>query len=422
MTARIASSVVAILVAVIVVGQTPPSAAATPAAPDGDPTTAVLGIEAIDAPDSVASDVTDALRQRVASSKGFQLVQGKDLMEIKLVFSCSDEAPACMTQAGKSLGVAKLIFGNITKSGSDYVLRLKLLDVGRGAMENATTDTFPVRGSDASTLRALAPHWLSKLTGKGGAAPAGGTLMISSNVSGATVALDGTAVGVTSQQPVSVSDVTPGKHEIIVQKAGYESRHQQFTMGTGQALPLNLPLAALPPGAPAPAEASGAALPPMKTSETPGDEAPPSGMARPGFWIALAFTAASLGAATYFGLQVKQINNDLDGYRRFPVGSGNCNSSPTGFCDSSGKSASSPSAADRGFISQKLDEGDRDRTYQIVSLCVGGAFALAGGFLYYKCYLDKEGGSGPRTADNHGLRIFPTGTASSGGIVAEFDF
>jgi hypothetical protein len=314
--------------------------------------------------------------------------------------------------------VAKLIFGNITKSGAEYIVRLKLLDVGRGAVENTTTEAFAVRNSDASTLRSLAPHWLSKLTGKGGAAPAGGTLMISSNVSGATVALDGAAVGVTSQQPLSVSDVAPGKHEIVVQKQGYESRRQQFTMGTGQALPLNLALAALPPGAPAPAasETSGAALPPPRSTDTPGDEAPPNGMARPGFWIALAFTAASLGAATYFGLQVKQINKDLDGFRRFPC------TSPTGWCDSANLPTSAPDPAKKGYVSQKLDEADRDRTYQIVSLCVGGAFALAGGFLYYKGYLDKEGGSGPRTADNHGLRIFPTGTASSGGIVAEFDF
>ena len=47
---------------------------------------------------------------------------------------------------------------------------------------------------------------------------------------------------------------------------------------------------------------------------------------------------------------------------------------------------------------------------------------VAGGYLLYKGYLDKEAGSGAKTADNHGLRVFPTANTSSGGIAAEFDF
>src|SRR5215471_16735391 len=97
---------------------------------EADAATAVLGLEALEgAPDTVATEITDALRQRVAGTKGYQLVQGKDLVEVKLVFSCADEAPACMAQAGKSMGAAKLIFGNVKKLGNDYVVSLKLLDV-----------------------------------------------------------------------------------------------------------------------------------------------------------------------------------------------------------------------------------------------------------------------------------------------------
>ena len=87
----------------------------------GERATAVLGIEPLEgAPDAVAAEITDALRQRVAATKGYQLLQGKDLVEVKLVFACPDEAPACMSQAGKSLGAAKLIFGNVKSAGSDF--------------------------------------------------------------------------------------------------------------------------------------------------------------------------------------------------------------------------------------------------------------------------------------------------------------
>src|SRR5882724_2822937 len=92
-----------------------------------DAATAVLGLEALEgAPDNVASEITDALRERVASSRGYQLVQGKDLVEVKLVFSCSDEGVACMSQAGKSMGATKLIFGNVKRAGADYQVTLKL--------------------------------------------------------------------------------------------------------------------------------------------------------------------------------------------------------------------------------------------------------------------------------------------------------
>src|SRR3954462_15536027 len=97
---------------------------------------AVLGIEASEAPDSLATSLSDALRQRVSASKGFRLVPGRDLVEVKLVFSCPDEAPSCMAQAGKSLGASKLIFGSVKKSvGDSYLVTLKLLDTNRAVVD-----------------------------------------------------------------------------------------------------------------------------------------------------------------------------------------------------------------------------------------------------------------------------------------------
>src|SRR5262245_27147970 len=104
--------------------------------------TVVLGIEPLEgATDSLAADITDALRQRVAATKGYQLLQGKDLVEVKLVFACPDAAPACMSQAGKSLGADKLIFGNVKRAGNDYQVTLKLLDVSRAVVESFTAET-----------------------------------------------------------------------------------------------------------------------------------------------------------------------------------------------------------------------------------------------------------------------------------------
>ena len=98
-----ATSTLLLLLASLVPGP----AAHAAAAEAGIPTT-VLGLEPLEGvPDTLSADITDALRQRVAATKDYQLLQGKDLVEVKLVFACPDEAPSCLSQAGKSLGAAK---------------------------------------------------------------------------------------------------------------------------------------------------------------------------------------------------------------------------------------------------------------------------------------------------------------------------
>src|SRR6266545_2548663 len=222
------------VVSFLVLLAAPAARAAEPEAP-----TVVLGLEALaGAPDAVATEITDALRQRVAATKGFQLLQGKDLVELKLVFGCPDEAPACMSQAGKSLGASKLIFGNVKQAPSgDYQVTLKLLDVNRAVVESFTADVVPRKRADASALRSLAPSWMAKLTGKGG-----GSIQVRSNFPDAAVSLDGTRVGTTGAAPVVINDVAPGHHEVAIDKSGYTTTKQEFTLAAGQSLPLNLTL------------------------------------------------------------------------------------------------------------------------------------------------------------------------------------
>src|SRR5437764_831142 len=75
-----------------------------------DVSVAVLGLEPVDVPEPLAQQLTDALRQRAASTGGVRMVQGKDLIEVKMVFGCDGELPACMAQAGKTLGAEKLLY------------------------------------------------------------------------------------------------------------------------------------------------------------------------------------------------------------------------------------------------------------------------------------------------------------------------
>src|SRR3954471_12899323 len=124
-----------------------------------DPTTvAVLGVEPMDVPEALAQQLTDALRpraggtaglpQRAAGTAGVRAVQGKDLIEIKMVFGCDQEQPACMAQAGKTLGAEKLLYGAIKKAGKgsrELAVTLKLLDVRSGTVEKTVTDNATKR-------------------------------------------------------------------------------------------------------------------------------------------------------------------------------------------------------------------------------------------------------------------------------------
>src|SRR5262249_6869393 len=97
---------------------------------------AVLGLEPQDGAEGLAKELTDALRQRAWAMRGFVLAASKDLVEIKLVFGCVDEAPPCMANAGKTLGAHKLLFGSVRKMGNAFKVTLKWVDVGTGKLEN----------------------------------------------------------------------------------------------------------------------------------------------------------------------------------------------------------------------------------------------------------------------------------------------
>jgi hypothetical protein len=384
-------------------------------AAEGATPTAVLGFEPLEGvPEPLAADITDAVRQRVAASKEYQLLQGKDLVEVKLVFACPDEAPACLSQAGKSLGASKLIFGNVKKTGNDFMVTLKLLDVSRAVVESFTTDTVPGGRANATALRQLAPIWLAKLSGKGN-----GTITVRANFVGAAVSLDGTRVGVTGTAPVVISDVSPGKHEVSVEKSGYTTTKQEFTLAAGQSLPLTVDLSPVSVEVPRPPSGSEAQSgshvrgSSQAEAEAPGSDSHQT--ARAGFWVAVVGTAASAGLAVKYGLDVRDVNQQLDQYRRFTCG--------TGVCDSHGNAAQPLTSAQKSSVTSLTDKGNKDQTLQWVFVGVGGAFAVAGGYLLYKGYLAAEGDqTGSQSASNHGLRIFPTATASARGIAAEFDF
>jgi TolB-like protein len=377
--------------------------------PAAHATVALLGLEAIDVPENIGQEITEALRQRIAATEGLRLVPGKDLVEVKLVFGCSDEAPACLAQAGNTLGATKVVLGNVRRIGGDFMLTLKMVDVARGTLDAVTSDAIPGKRAEPATFQQRSSRWVSKLTGR----ETTGSVQLRASVAGAALTLDGVAVGLTDAQPVTIPDIAPGKHEIAAEKQGYAPSRQTFTLSVGQSLPLSLVLTPVAPGMPA-------AVTPVvvrrdPTDRQPSPEAAPN-LARVGFWTALVGAATSAALAVKFGHDVKQNNKDLDPFRRYECG----NVSSTGLCNKNGEAANPLTLAEKGVVASKTDEGNRAQTLQWVFVGLIPPLAIAGGYLLYRGYLDGEGSGG--SASNHGLRIFPTASASAGGVMAEFDF
>jgi hypothetical protein len=367
-------------------------------------TVAVLGLEASEGvPDSVAVGITEALRQRMSSTPGYRLVQGRDLVEVKLVFSCPEEAPACMSQAAKSLGSSLLIFGSVKKAGSDaYSVTLKLFDVDKEVVQSWTTDQFSRAQSTGPALHAPVQKWIATLTGQ--SLP--GTLHLQGGVVGAAVAVDGVSAGVMGAGGLTIASVAAGKHEIAVTKPGYAPANKTVTLSSGDTREVAIEMAAEAsaemPQAETPAVETTAAT---ESTETFTQEVPSgrSGGGRTGARVAaLASLAVGVvgivvgGVYSYF---VSDANSKLDPYRRNP-----CNSpSTSNYCDKNGKPAAPIDPITQpdlvAWMHHTKDLGDKYETYQWIGYGVGAAMLATSAVFFYYGFLS---GSSSATADARG--------------------
>ncbi len=193
-----------------------------------DDSLAVLGIESIEVGDALGVQLTEALRRKAAETPGVKLVSGKDLIELKMVFGCDGEAPACLAQAGRTLGADRLLYGTLKKAegGRSVVVSLKLLDVRDLAIVKQVTETVPKKALAGATLAADAARWFGQLI----VPPQSGVIMVQTQPAEATVDLDGTPAGRT---PVRLKDLRPGTHTLTLQLEGYLPRSETVELAAG---------------------------------------------------------------------------------------------------------------------------------------------------------------------------------------------
>jgi hypothetical protein len=379
------------------------------AAQGADTPLAVLGIEASDGtPEAIAIALTEALRQRVSSTKGFRLVPGRDLMEVKLVFSCPDEAPSCMAQAAKSLGAAKLIFGSVKKTGADnFLVTLKLLDAGRGMVDGWAGEPITRAQASGPSIRGPVQKWFADLTGQG----ASGSIRIRGDVIGASVSLDGVPSGMIGTDDLVLAGVSTGSHEILVTKPGYAPIKKEVTVSNGQTTPVAV---ALGSGTP-----QGEAVAGAKADGTPGSDievrerlaADPgrSTGVRAATWGVLGASAISFVLAVKFGIDVQKTNDNLDPYRRYKTG---CNPGVK-LCDRTKDAAPPLTVSEQKYVDAERAQGDKFQTYQHIAYGAGAALLVTSGILFYKGYLS---GGGETSSNDSGVSVTPMAWADGGGL------
>jgi hypothetical protein len=121
----------------------------------------------------------------------------------------------CLVQIGKKVGVDVVVTGSVAALGDSYTLNIKAVDVGSSKLLRRIT-TEPLRGSPdelieavrVAAYRLLAPDQLH------------GSVVVLSDLVGATVTLDGKVVGKTPL-PGPLARLPLGPHALHVEADGY---------------------------------------------------------------------------------------------------------------------------------------------------------------------------------------------------------
>jgi len=381
-------------------------------AQSGNAPIAVLGLDASDgAPATVANTITDALKQRVSAAKGFKLMPGKELMEVKLIFSCPDEAPSCMAQAAKSLGVEKLIFGSVKKSADGYLVTLKMLDTSKGRVDAWVAEQIARTQATAPGLRGPVQKWFATLSGVG----TNGSIRISSDVPGASVLLDGLPVGITTEEALEMGGITSGRHEIVLSKPGYEPVRKDVNVIAGEVASVKTTMEAIGASTtPGSSDATASAIPDQDTQVATTDENSTMKIAT---WGTLGAGAIALALGVKFSLDVKGYDSDLDKYRRYDCGDG------VNACSSKdGENVGVLSATEKNEAAQIQDDAKSPQTLQWVFYGAGAALVGTGVYLFVRTYLTDEPSAGSQTAMANRIQVTPTVTPNGAALSARLTF
>jgi hypothetical protein len=346
---------------------------------------AVLGIEPRSEGDvrarqrtaALARTLTDELRARALES-GFDLAPGsqKDLVELKLLTDCIEEAPGCMSAIGRQLGADIVLYGHLEKERTGgYAVTLNRLEVATRTVRALETPRS-VAGTEEG-MRKVATATLAVPVLE--PASEATKLVVKTSVP-ANVSVNGIARGATGDgQPLVINDLPAGAAALVIDAPGFRRYEGKVDVKDRGKTDVSVTLERAG-AAPAPAARAPAGMPAPEAQVEAGAE---SGKTmRVMFWTTLVATGVGVTAFTITGLQVRSIEKEQDaaiaawgdGFRANGV------QNPNDAC---------AEARHDGY--QKLvdicDRGERMATLTNVLIGVSAATAIASAIFYWRGYL-----------------------------------
>lgn len=270
------------------------------------PSVAVLGLEVIDDgtgidPQStdLAKMLTQALREGTRQDVSpYRLAPNsdKELLEVKLLSGCANEARNCMAQIGRDLSADWLIYGKIEKRDTGYQVTLKLLKVDAASMERVTTEVIPFADNDE---RAIRQNWGRSLYKRLTGIPEQGNLTIQANVDQGRVFVDGQLATTLRKGRARIDGLVEGRHTVAIEAEGHTRYESTVEIGPGETEQLDATL-----------QTVAVKLPDGEGSVE--DEQRPGGTERALFWVSAGVTVLSTAALTISWRQVVSAQDETD--------------------------------------------------------------------------------------------------------------
>lgn len=203
--------------------------------------TAVLSVEGQGLDNASSATLTSIIRNEAKQNASFQVINQTQvsLSEVVVLLGCDVSNNSCLAQAASQIKARILVFGRLDKESGGHQMRLEVFDADSQRvtyrMQKLLTDKdFIV------AFRMETEAFFKTINQEASAA----SLIINSNVRGATVRLNGKDEGTT---PFERAGLTPGKYLLEVRREGFTSWSAEVELGAGAQLRMAAPLKPVTP-------------------------------------------------------------------------------------------------------------------------------------------------------------------------------
>ena len=368
----------------------------------------VLGLRSLEGDEALAERLTDFIRQFIGERRLDSVSDKTQTLEqmMLLTENCGEDVdPRCMREIADLLGAPEVVYGFISRMPGEggrftYAVDVRRFSAASRRDVKSASGTLESSRQGTANLQILTSTLLDTLWDR--RPPT--TLIVQSNEPDAAVYLDGDLVGRTGSEPLWITDIQPGEHEVRVAKDGFDPWERMVDVTADQYRLLEAPLAG---------EGGVVAVGPENPPIGPVIPPPPvdGSEEENGFWsdwrtwTGLAGIAVGVGLAgggMAISLELNSINKDAEwvAYRA---------STPPNI-DTCDRASSDPGAT---YIQDLCDTADTYGIVQWVMYGLGAAFAGVGIYFVVDSALDeREAAPDSGTA----LTLMPYGLLGGGGL------